>query len=106
MSYKHPDSVRQVAAYARHVLGGSQRAVDYWDDDHALAVGVLECSGSPSSDLMTSTTVSTHLSPNNLNGSDLRVEFIAHGPDGAEGLSNIVSSAALNVITRFLLRWR
>lgn len=95
---KIPESRKSVSDFLRERLGGVTSVHAYYDADESHVVAVVDADGSPDATLQACATASLHAYPNELEGQDIRVEFLLVGSSGSPEIAEIVATSAFFVI--------
>jgi hypothetical protein len=92
------ESGRIIARAAAVAFGGQARVDAFYDESEAHSVDMVTCTGSPTPDFASYSTVTLHETPNLLDGADVRVEMTGVADASVSAFPNMLATAAFAVV--------
>lgn len=92
------DSGRAVAAAAFGAMGGDRRVRRFHHGDTPHHMDILRCDAAPISGWSSYSTLNLHLSPNRVNGHDIRVELAGVADTELDTFADVLATAAFQIM--------
>jgi hypothetical protein len=93
-----PVTRKIVSRHASKALGGESSVHAFYDESEDNVVAIVTCSGTPSGGLTAFSTASLHVTPNMLEGDDIRVELLTVTDSRYDEAANVLATSAFDVV--------